>query len=293
LPAPGQQARRFFAQNDINSYGMRAAEISPHKEAGTFRVLFLGDSVTYGTTYVDQKRIFTGILQQHLPAVMNKKVEVLNVSAGGWGVGNEVGYLLSRGTFEADLVVMVLNTSDPIQGDAKLFEGDQNYPTEKPALAVTELFSRYVLPRISSRFVVKADSGSVAAAGDLPEGAIHVQERLLKARQFCHASGAGFATAYIPFRHADSKLPLYVQAHVDFAAFCKTKNIPLLDMSEEMNAYPANVTHMDGAHLRPEGHQIVAARFEREWTSLLAAAAPGAVHTEMDRMAMAHVLERE
>jgi hypothetical protein len=293
LPAPSQHARRFFAQNDINSFSMRAREISARKDPNTFRVLFLGDSVTYGTTYIDQKRIFTGILEERLPRVMNKKVEVLNVSAGGWGVGNEVGYLLSRGTFEADLVVMVLNTSDPVQGDSKLTPGDQNYPTDAPATALGELVNRYVLPRISSRFIVKADAGSQAYAGDTLEGAVHVNERLTAARNFAHANGAGFALAYVPFRHEESKQNVYVQAHTQFAAFCDSQKIPLLDMTEEICSFPESVTHMDGAHLRPEGHQIVAARFEREWTALLANAAPDARRTTPVRLAIAKGLERE
>src|SRR5437868_2879749 len=99
LPAPDQHLTRFFCRNDINSFGMRSPEVRPTKAPGVLRVLFLGDSITYGTTFVDQSQIFTSLLVPRLRAKVGREVEVLNASAGAWAIGNELGYLQSRGTF--------------------------------------------------------------------------------------------------------------------------------------------------------------------------------------------------
>jgi hypothetical protein len=290
LPAPNQHSRRFFAENDINEYGMRSAPIAPHKTPDTFRVMFLGDSVTYGTTHVDQNRIFTSILQRDLPAKMGKKVEVMNVSCGAWGVGNELGYLKSRGTFDADLVVLVLNTSDPLQMPSELQTGDVNYPTNCPMFAVGEVLQRYLLPRISPRFIAHVDAGSTISAADSLGNAPAVLKDLAEAKALANAREAGFAVMYVPFRQDGFNTPMYRAGVAGMMAWCRETHTPLVDMTEEMANYPATLTHLDGAHLRPEGHAIVAARLEREWIPLLAAAASDAGKSDEDRLVMAHGL---
>src|SRR5437763_17186053 len=62
LPVPNQHVTRFFCRNDINSFGLRCPEFTANKPPGTLRILFVGDSVTYGTTHVDQSKIFTSLL---------------------------------------------------------------------------------------------------------------------------------------------------------------------------------------------------------------------------------------
>src|SRR5205085_2864502 len=107
-----QRISRFFCRNDINSAGMRSEPIRTPKPSDELRIMFVGDSVLYGMTHVDQSKIATTILARELPTQLHRPVEVLNASAGGWAIGNEVGYLRSRGTFQSDVVVFVLNTYD-------------------------------------------------------------------------------------------------------------------------------------------------------------------------------------
>ncbi|MBT3070837.1 SGNH/GDSL hydrolase family protein [Rhodomicrobium sp. Az07] len=112
ISAPNQDVRRFFARNKINRFSMRSDEIEAQKAPDHTRILFIGDSVTYGTTYIDQTRIFTTLVANRASERIGNPVEILNASAGGWAPENEVGFLLSKGTFESDLVLIVLNTAD-------------------------------------------------------------------------------------------------------------------------------------------------------------------------------------
>src|SRR5665213_2780210 len=115
LLAPNQNVRRYFCVNQINAYSMRSPPVRASKAPDELRVLFIGDSVTYGQTFTNQPEIFTSILARELPSHLHRPVEALNASAGGWAVGNEVGYLRSRGTFQSDVVVLVLNSDDLTQ----------------------------------------------------------------------------------------------------------------------------------------------------------------------------------
>jgi hypothetical protein len=49
---PDQDVRRFFAHNKINRLSMRSDDVSLTKPKDHIRVYFIGDSVTYGTTYI-------------------------------------------------------------------------------------------------------------------------------------------------------------------------------------------------------------------------------------------------
>lgn len=165
LPVADQRVRRFGCWNEINQFGQRSAEISADKPTGLKRILFIGDSVTYGTTHVDQSQIFTELLAQRLPKQLGRPVQIMNASTGAWAVANEVGYLRSRGTFGADSVIIVLNTGDLVQpfnpGELTAVSG---YPSRRPWCALTELWVRYLSPRLFGRKAAQ-DAGSTAASG--------------------------------------------------------------------------------------------------------------------------------
>ena len=77
IPAPDQDVRRFFAENKINSFSMRSEDVARARPLRTLRILLIGDSVTYGTTYIDQADIFASLLERGLKQTMRSKVEVL------------------------------------------------------------------------------------------------------------------------------------------------------------------------------------------------------------------------
>ena len=263
-PAPNQHTRRFFAENSINEFGLRSAPITRQKPAGTFRAMFVGDSITYGTTYVDQKLIFTSLLQNQLPAQTGRKIEILNASCGAWAVENELGYLRGHGTFDSDVVVLVINTSDLMQHLSILVEGDVNYPTERPTLALGEALDRYLLPRITGRYAPKSDAGSHASDLDTPANVPHILSKIGETRELATAHGAAFAVLYVPFRASEFQAPMYVEAAAKLVDWCRESKTKLVDMTEDFNPYPADATHIQGVHLKPQGHAIIAARLERE-----------------------------
>jgi len=266
LPKPNQHLRRFFCINDINQFAMRSPSIQPRKPKDEFRIFFLGDSVLFGTTHVDQSKICTSILQRELPGQLHRPVEVLNASAGGWAVPNEVGYLHSRGTFNADLVVMVLNTYDIVQPFNDLIPGEVvELPTRNPPTAIGEVWSRYVKPRLFH--VTTADRGSSEpVVPDQKAAAASTLEWLEKARQQCEASGARFAIIYTPVVGADfHPLPALLPLRNQLGDWAQSKDVPILDMTEEDSKHPGKEVFFDIVHLNPLGQEVMARAVE-QWS---------------------------
>lgn len=266
LPAPDQQVRRFFAENDTNSFGMRSPQVSAHKPSGMLRVMVVGDSVTYGTSYVDQSKIFTSILGRELPSQLHRPVEVLNASAGAWAPANELGYLESRGTFDADVVIFVLNTGDLVQPmNHPTLMLANGYPDRRPPFALYELWVRYLRPRLfHERSGV--DAGSTADKPDVEHETPRVLATLDEACSFARSRGAEFRIVYTVARGGDWGLPDYARALAMLHAWAKDHQVPLLDLTSELSAGPIEDVYQDGIHLRSLGDRIVADAIARKWS---------------------------
>lgn len=151
LLAPNQRTRRFGNRIEINQYSMRSMPIAAKPEPSTLRVLLLGDSIANGGWWTDRDDIISEMISRYLAEAIDntkfKRVEVLNASANSWGPRNELAYLRKFGTFEAAVVVLLLNTDDLFgRLPTSLPVGrDSNYPDRKPPLALVEVFQRYIL----------------------------------------------------------------------------------------------------------------------------------------------------
>lgn len=276
LPAPNQHVLRFFARNDINAFGMRSADVSPAKPPGTLRVLFIGDSVAYGTTYIDQSDIFTGLLSRELPSRVGRRTEVLDAAAGGWAVGNEVGYLESRGTFGADQVIFVLNTGDLDQPFNRIeFSLAQGTADRAPPGALYELWVRYVRPRLTGT-PAAADAGSAPESpGASGQRSLDVLTQLELARLFSARAGARFGIIYSPARGGEWESPDYARRLAALKAWAAAHDVPLLDLSASYSVHtPSEVYQPGGVHLTQYGNRIAADAIEAHWVWLVSRTAP-------------------
>lgn len=143
---PSQHAKIFGNAVDINSCSMRSPEMEPRKAAGELRVLVLGDSVVYGGNQVDQADLATTRLAKDLAAAIGSKVSVGNASAKSWSPGNQLAYIRRFGTFDADLVLLVISSHD--LEDVPDFKAlnPETHPLEKPLTAALHGAGTY-LPR--------------------------------------------------------------------------------------------------------------------------------------------------
>lgn len=117
--APNQETTgRPGVRISINGFGMRSDKIPKDKPAGVKRVMIIGDSLSYGGSYIDQNDIYPHLLQENLlkmfrPVTNNRSnIEVLNLSTNAWGPQHQLAYLGEFGTFGTDLAVIALPMGD-------------------------------------------------------------------------------------------------------------------------------------------------------------------------------------
>jgi len=100
---------------DINSHGLRDREYSVAKQLGTFRIIAIGDSFTYGSG-VAQGETYA----KRLEAILNERLrngstyfEVLNAGVPGYNTNQELIHLREVGLqFAPDLILVGFTLSD-------------------------------------------------------------------------------------------------------------------------------------------------------------------------------------
>jgi len=105
----------------INQFGMRGTDTTRTKPDGTYRILMIGDSLTFGWG-VKAEETFSVRLSARLQAE-NPKIEVLNTGVGNTNTQMQAEYFLSKGIeFDPDLVVInyFINDAEPTPTYAEL-----------------------------------------------------------------------------------------------------------------------------------------------------------------------------
>ena len=91
----------------INSHGLRGPEVAWEKPPGTRRILFLGDSVTFGYGLASYQEAFPHLTADLLEELLGVEVEALNAGVGGYSPWQELRYLERDGLRYAPDVVVV------------------------------------------------------------------------------------------------------------------------------------------------------------------------------------------
>ena len=268
FPKENQHLRRFFVEIDTNLFGMRSDPVPAMKASDEYRILFVGDSVPFGTTYVDQKAIFVEQIAARLGSdAAVPRVQVLNASAPGWAPSNELEFIRARGLYHADMVVLVYNTKDLTQPFARYY-GSPNFPLQNPPTAIGELWSRYLPPRILHA-PVAADPGSTESEGPpSTNDAQRVLQTVEATRQLVSSQGARFVILFCPAVTADVRRyqPAWDQALLNLKNWATQQSVPVLDMTTVLTSHDAEYVYFDGIHLRQTGDQLVADAFVK-WIS--------------------------
>jgi lysophospholipase L1-like esterase len=112
---PLAKAKLYGVDIDINSKGLRDREISYDKPANTFRVMFLGDSLTLGWG-VKNEYVFSKVLEPVLEKQKGKSVEVINTGVGNYNTVQEWTYYKLEGRkYKPDHLMLLyfINDAEP------------------------------------------------------------------------------------------------------------------------------------------------------------------------------------
>ncbi len=257
LLAPNQNVRRFGNRIQINQYSMRSGVISATRPDSTLRVLMIGDSIVNGGWWTDQKNTLSEVLTAPLKAFKSGSVEVLNASANSWSPRNELAYLQRFGLFQAQVLVLAINTDDLFAtAPTSLPVGhDRNYPDRKPPFALAEVVSRYLLPAppmSEALQAVQAESGDRVGIN---------LEAIRQIHQLSDQNNARFLLVMTPLlrelEHAPRDYELVARQRL--LDLTQTESIQYIDFLTVFSAgikKPKDVYH-DHIHLNLAGNKLV------------------------------------
>lgn len=153
-PLPGQVHQRIAqARVRVNALGLRGEEVEPRRPDGVERLLFLGDSVTWGGSYVDDRQLFGVVAAEGLRARLGLRVEALVAGVDAWGPPNILGLVRETGGFEATTWI-VTAVEDAFRRERTRI-GETPHVNRAPRFALEEMLvygayawlDRYRLPR--------------------------------------------------------------------------------------------------------------------------------------------------
>jgi lysophospholipase L1-like esterase len=223
--------------------GLRGPEVRSPKPAGSRRILFIGDSVTYGGGKIREEALFCRIVE----ASLNKNgiaAEVVNLSAPGWSPQNWIRYVESNGFHEADLVVLTLPECDLARGFATMEEN--HFRDKAPPLRLQS-----VLAKLTFIYHASVDSRTVQASGSVAPAASDLRaERNIEAvstlMRLCENREIPLLTVLTPTVPGSSDQRYWPE----FKAVLPH----VLDLTDKLND-----PHLffDGSHLNVAGHSLV------------------------------------
>jgi hypothetical protein len=244
LMRPSQKVWSYGHPVTINARGLRGPEFALPKPAGLTRLLFVGDSITYGGGRLRDEELFCRVVEA-LASSGGRRQEVVNLSAPGWSPQNWWAYLETESLLDADFVVMSLPDIDLDRPFATM--GRHGLRERSPSLRLGSLLVRLLAasdrrPRPSPderRRAMEANLGAVEA---------------LRAR-----AGPNFLAVLIPARPPSSREAAW------------TSFLDALPGALDLRGALAADDYMDELHLNARGHRKVA---EAIYRRLLTASSP-------------------
>ncbi len=255
LLAPNQRIRRFGNQITINQYSMRSGEIEKSRPANILRVFLIGDSIVNGNWWTDQSETLSAMIEKTLGQSDQIQIaEVLNASANSWGPRNELAYLQRFGTFESQIVMLVINTDDlfGVQPNPLQVGKDRSYPDKKPLLAILELTNRLKKqPPIPGLKEIQNEKGD-----RIGKNLIAIAE----IKKHVHANNGTLLLAMTPLKREVLNGPrdYEIAARKRVDEFVAQQQIPYVDFLKSFQDTPSpDNLYRDHIHLSPSGNALV------------------------------------
>lgn len=257
---PGQSLNRFGNRIDYDARGLRSEPTPARPGPGVLRVLCLGDSVTNGGAVTDQQATMPYRLQAFLHS-NGQRAEVLNASAPGWAIANELGWLKAHGTQGGHFVVLTLSTHDLFQAMASsdVVGRHPSFPERRPHFAIEESVRRYLLPWLSVSFSsedpgVADTSASERAASD--------NRRLIAAiEEVVRAQGGQLVIVYLDETAAPwdgEAKPLAEREKAALFSMLEADNVAVLTLDYSHPGRERFRLFRDGVHPNNVGNQAIA-----------------------------------
>ena len=157
---PGSNVVTHGHAGRINNLGFRGTEQPIQKVPNTFRILVLGDSLTFGQG-VEESEMYTSVLKKALVAKLGPAIEVINTGVMGYSAVDEMNLLNQIGELlKPDLILIGFYENDVKHGAQVKKEDRDRWAIPFPESAKEALISRSKLVRFVS---VKYDQALLMA----------------------------------------------------------------------------------------------------------------------------------
>jgi len=114
-PQPNQQhLRRLGAKVTIDSKGLRST--TDWSDPANAKLLFVGDSVTWGGTYIDDRDLFSDGVCRRLAEATGKRYACGNAGANEYGTDNMAERIRYKNVGDESVLVVTLIAQDTIRG---------------------------------------------------------------------------------------------------------------------------------------------------------------------------------
>ena len=256
-PLPQQSLRRLRgATVRINSLGLRGPDVAPVRPAGTTRLLFLGDSVTYGGSYVDEEEVLSSVAAAEMRRSGFSSVEALNAGVNAWGPANILGFVETAGGFDSTAWIVIAV--------------DDDFRREKTHIGEVPYFN--IAPRTALEEIAVLGAYRLLTAYKLPKPA--EDEHRLAEMNLDHyrsivEAGRQRGSSVLLVWHPDANGLRGGQqrnrsALLDMAA---RNGAPALDLATAYDTRDG--LYADGLHLSVEGHGVAGRAIGKELVRLL------------------------
>lgn len=211
------------------------------------KVLFLGDSVTYGGSYIANQALFSHLAVQNSPELISG-----NGGVNGWGVNNVHAFIQDMQFLPAQIYVSVFPEGDFYRGLQRI--GGQPFWTRQPRFALEELLQYFVyivhLKKIPITQYYSLDDKSKTQIAELAVKNLQSLDDYLKAQHRTHLIYITPSRSQIEGTDTEDKIikSLLDKYHLN-VIYLKDRIMPLAAQEK------TNLFH-DSIHLSEKGHVV-------------------------------------
>jgi lysophospholipase L1-like esterase len=264
-----------------NSRGLRERELPLAKPAGTRRVVFLGDSVTFGAG-VNDDQPFPRLLESSINGTGGGPIETVNTGVVGYNTVQELARLEQAGLpYGPDVVVLTFVVNDLLE-TFSIFD-HQYEPTGALANVKVWLRRNSNLYRFVQQMYWRLGQ-EMRRAREGPTEPLRkrdrVEERLATLAEIVattRANGASFLLVLYPDNLADPVSPgasgERLTMREELQRFAAREQVPLVDLSDALgdvrDPRARRYRLREDPHPSPEGHRVIAEALQAPLTDLL------------------------
>ena len=249
---PSKSMELMDVMVDINSDGHRDKEY-PVDKSDKHRIIFLGDSLTFGWG-VKEEETFATLIEEDMNS--QSPTEVINFGTGNYNTEQEVNLFIEKGLkYNPDKVVLFY------------FINDAEITPEKSGLWFLgySQFISFYWSRINSLLNNIMPSKSFqeyyeSLYGNDQQGWINTRKAIIQLRDICQSRGIEFQVVLLPELH-DVNNEIFTNVYNNLALFLKDNDIDYLNLAKLFENHPDQIglwVNYDDAHPNNIAHKKIA-----------------------------------